>query len=371
MNNKKIYVTKPFLPPMDEYNAYLERIWDTNILTNNGQLHRELEKELKDYLRCENITLFVNGHLALETALKMLSVNGEVITTPYTFASTTHAIVNSGCKPIFCDIKPDDYTIDESKIEALVTENTSAILAVHVYGYPCNVEAIEKIAQKYGLKVVYDAAHAFGVEYKSKPISEYGDVSMFSFHATKLFHTIEGGALAYNNNDYKRKFDLYKNFGITGPEDVEIVGINAKMNEFQAAMGLAVLKHINEIIEKRRIVTERYSQNLSSVAGITMVKNKDNVKHTYAYLPVLIDEKSYGHTRDELFSQLEANSVYARKYFYPISTNYRCFNSLYGDCDVRVAEYVSERIITLPLYTDLSLDDVDRICDIVKNFKEK
>lgn len=371
MNDKKIYVTKPFLPPIDEYIVYLKRIWDSGILTNNGQLHKELEKELKRYLSCDNITLFVNGHLALETALQILPINSEVITTPYTFASTTHAIVNTGKKPVFCDIKLEDYTIDENRIEELITENTSAILAVHVYGYPCNVNAIDNIAKKYGLKVIYDTAHAFSVEYKGIPISQYGDVSMFSFHATKLFHTIEGGALVYNNNEYKRMFDLYKNFGITGPEDVEIAGINAKMNEFQAAMGLAVMKHINEIIEKRRVITERYYNNLSNVAGIIMIKNKENIKYNYAYLPILVDEKNYGHTRNELFDELEANCIYARKYFYPIITDYHCYKDAYKNCDVTVAEYVSQRIITLPIYADLNLNDVDRICNIVNNFKGK
>ena len=371
MSEKNIYVTKPFLPPIDEYYTYLKRIWDSNILTNNGQLHQELEKELTEYLKCENITLLVNGHLALETALKMLTVSGEVITTPFTFASTIHSIINTGSQPIFCDIKPDDCTIDEEKIERLITNKTTAIVAVHVYGYPCNIEVIESIAKKHGLKVIYDAAHAFGVEYNGIPISNYGDVSMFSFHATKIFHSIEGGALIYKNTEYKKLFNLYKNFGISGPDNVNIVGTNAKMNEFQAAMGLTNLKHIGQIIERRSIITERYTQNLRNINGIKIINTQRATKKNHAYYPILVDELKYGHTRDELSSYLEANSIFARKYFYPIATNYQCFNDKYANCDVPVAEYTSQRILTLPLYTDLSLDDVDRICNLINSFKGK
>lgn len=371
MNEKRIYVTKPFLPPIDEYYTYLKRIWDSNILTNNGQLHQELEKGLTEYLKCENITLLVNGHLALETALKMLPIRGEIITTPFTFASTIHSIINTGSQPVFCDIKPDDCTIDEEKIEELITDETTAIVAVHVYGFPCNIEGIESIAKKHGLKVIYDAAHAFGVEYNGMPISNFGDVSMFSFHATKLFHSIEGGALIYKNIEYKGLFNLYKNFGISGPDNVDIVGTNAKMNEFQAAMGLANLKHIDYIIEKRGIITKRYTQNLKDIEGITIINTQRATKKNHAYYPILVDEQKYGHTRDELSSYLESNSIFVRKYFYPIATNYQCFNGRYINSNVPVSEYTSQRILTLPLYTDLLLDDVDRICNLINMFKEK
>ena len=369
MHNKKIFVTKPFLPPINEYNSYLERIWDSNILTNEGPLLKEFEEEIKNYLKCRNVTLFVNGHAALETALKMLPVCGEVITTPFTFSSTTHAIVNTGNKPIFCDIKEENYTIDEKKVVNLITKKTSAIVAVHVFGYPCNVEIIEKIAKAYELKVIYDAAHAFGTEYNGTPISEYGDISMFSFHATKLFHTIEGGALIYKNDEYKKKFELYKNFGISSPDIVEITGINAKMNEFQAAMGLVNIKYISQIINKRRLITERYQQNMEDIKGIKMIREEKINKHNYAYLPILIDESEYGHTRDQLFEHLESNDIFARKYFYPLVTKYKCYRDEYINCDVPIAEYVSERIMTLPIYTELSLDDVDRICSVVNSLK--
>lgn len=245
-----VNVTKTYMPPFSEFTAEIERLWNNSWITNNGELHQEFEKKLIDFLSINNVSLLVNGHLALETAIKTLGITGEVITTPFTFASTTHAIVNNNLKPVFCDIDLSDYNIDCTKIEALINENTSAIMPVHVFGTPCNVDAIERIAQKYNLKVLYDAAHAFGVEINGKPISQFGDISMFSLHATKLFHSIEGGVLVYKNDEYKRIIDLYKNFGISGPETVEIVGYNAKMNEFQAAMGLVNLNHVQENIEK-------------------------------------------------------------------------------------------------------------------------
>lgn len=367
MHQKRIYVTKPFLPKIDDYIEYLRRIWETSILTNNAQLHCELEEKLKNFLKAENITLFVNGHLALETAFNMLPAESEVITTPFTFSSTVHAIVNRGLKPVFCDIKESDYTIDETKIEALINERTSAIAAVHVYGYPCNVSAIQKIADKYKIKVIYDAAHAFGVEYNNLPICNYGDISMFSFHATKLYHTIEGGALVYKDASYKVKYDLYKNFGISGPQSIDEIGINAKMNEFQAAMGLVNLKYIKDIIANRREIAERYYYNLKDVSGITLVNIPDYVKQNYAYLPVLIKEQLYGYTRDQLFNLLGANDIYPRKYFYPLVVDYKCYEGWFDEYLLPVSRYVSDRILTLPIYYGLSLDDVDQICNLIKN----
>lgn len=271
-----VNVTKTYMPPFSEFTAEIERLWNNSWITNNGELHQEFEKKLIDFLSINNVSLLVNGHLALETAIKTLGITGEVITTPFTFASTTHAIVNNNLKPVFCDIDLSDYNIDCTKIEALINENTSAIMPVHVFGTPCNVDAIERIAQKYNLKVLYDAAHAFGVEINGKPISQFGDISMFSLHATKLFHSIEGGVLVYKNDEYKRIIDLYKNFGISGPETVEIVGYNAKMNEFQAAMGLVNLNHVQENIEKRKLVTERYVDLLGEIgnksSGLQKVK---------------------------------------------------------------------------------------------------
>lgn len=362
-----IFVTKPFLPPIEEFFPFVERIWKSGLLTNHGPIHKEFEEELGKYLKSKNITLCVNGHSALEIAIKGLELKGEVITTPFTFASTTHAIVANNLKPVFCDIKPEDFTIDENKIESLITENTSAILPVHVYGYPCNVFAIEKIAQKYNLKVIYDAAHAFGVEINGVPIGNFGDVSMFSFHATKLFHSIEGGALVYNNPEYKRVFELYKNFGIAGPEVVELVGGNAKMNEFQAAMGLVNLKHIDEIISRREDIIIHYQDRLGGIKGLDFVGDLPKIRLNYAYFPILIDKKSFGMSRDEVFSILEAQSIYARKYFYPLVTKFDCYKDTFGDMKCPVAESVGERVLTLPLYTELEMKDVDNICDILED----
>jgi dTDP-4-amino-4,6-dideoxygalactose transaminase len=267
------------------------------------------------YLDTPNITLFTNGHLALECAIAAFNLTGEVITTPFTFASTTHAIVRNGLEPVFCDINPDDYTIDTDKLEGLNYDKTSAIIPVHVYGNICNVNEIEKIAKKYNLKVIYDAAHAFGVTVDGVGVANFGDASMFSFHATKVFHTIEGGAVTYKDRSLSKKLDDLKNFGITGPESVEYVGGNAKMNEFQAAMGICNLRHVDDEIAKRKIVVERYIERLSSVKGIKLCKPQTGVKSNYAYFPVVFD--GYKMSRDEVFEKLKAENIYARKYFYP------------------------------------------------------
>lgn len=269
--NHQVFVTKSFLPPIEEYIEELKPIWEKNWLTNNGSLHNQFEENITNRLKVDHSTLFVNGHLALETALKALDLKGEVITTPFTFASTTHAIVNCNLKPVFCDIEMEKFTIDTDKIEELITEHTSAIVPVHVFGNPCNTNEIEKIAQKYNLKVIYDAAHVFGVEVNGRGIGSFGDVSMFSLHATKVFHSIEGGVLTYSKAEYKKKFDLLKNFGITGPETVESVGINAKMNEFQAAMGLVNLRHLEKEIGLRKKVAECYREHLYGIKGINRI----------------------------------------------------------------------------------------------------
>lgn len=361
-----IYVTESFLPPYEEYTACIKKIWDTHWMTNNGELHNSLQVELANYLQVDNVTLFVNGHLALDVAIKSLNLTGEVITTPFTFASTTHAIVMNGCTPVFCDINMNDFTIDVDKIEGLITDKTTAIVAVHVYGYPCNVGRIEQIAQKYNLKVIYDAAHAFGVEIEGTGIGTFGDVSMMSFHATKVFNTIEGGALLYNNKDYERQFNLYKNFGITGPENVEAVGLNAKMNEFQAAMGLVNLKYVDGQIEKRKNITELYRKGLREVKGINLMKDEESVKHNYAYFPILIDEKEYGMTRDELVERLKEYNVFARKYFYPLTADYECFGDKYKSCDLKNARYIAERILTLPIFGELGKNMVQDIVYIIR-----
>ncbi|SHK51932.1 DegT/DnrJ/EryC1/StrS family aminotransferase [Desulforamulus aeronauticus] len=364
---KPIYVTKAFLPPLEDYVDYLKHIWDTHWLTNNGEFHRQLEKNLENYLGVNNITLFVNGHSALDIAIKALDLTGEVITTPFTFASTTHAIVMNGLTPVFCDINLKDFTIDVNKIENLITEKTSAIVAVHVYGYPCDIYKINQIAQKYQLKVIYDAAHAFGVKLNNKGIGNYGDVSMFSFHATKVFNTIEGGALTFQCNQYKGLFDLYKNFGITGQESVDGVGLNAKMNEFQAAMGIVNLKYVDEQICKRKEITELYRNGFKNVQGIYFTEELEDVKQNYAYFPILIDEKKFGMTRNQLFEILKEYNIFARKYFYPLSSDYKCFEGKYKNYDLENARYVTERIMTLPIYCEVN--EIEKIIDIIKNLR--
>ena len=305
------------------------------------------------------------GNMALELSLQAMKLQGEVITTPFTFASTTHSIVRNGLTPVFCDINPDDYTIDVTKIESLITDKTCAIMPVHVYGNVCNIEEIQKIADKYGLKVIYDAAHTFGVRYKGKGIGGFGNVSCFSFHATKVFNTIEGGAACFKDPEFG--LDLYrlKNFGIRGPEVVDAVGANAKMNEFSAAMGICNLKHIEEEIGKRRKVVERYRANLENIDGIKLSPIQKDVVPNYAYFPVVFDEKVFGATRNEVFEKLAENDICARKYFYPLTNTFECFNGKFDVSKTPVSLHISNRVLTLPLYADLPLDDVDRICNII------
>lgn len=363
----KILVTRSSMPDFDEYIEEIKDIWESHWLTNMGPKHKKLQAELKEYLGVENIDLFVNGHMSLELSLQALKMQGEVITIPFTFASTTHAIVRNGLEPVFCDINPDDYTIDVSKIESLITDRTCAIMPVHVYGNVCNVEEIQRIADKYGLKVIYDAAHTFGEKYKGQGIGTFGDVSCFSFHATKVFNTIEGGAACFKNPEFG--LDLYrlKNFGIRGPEVVDAVGANAKMNEFSAAMGICNLRHIDEEIAKRKKVVERYRERLGNVSGIKLSPIQENVQSNYAYFPVVFDENVFGATRNEVCDRLAENDINVRKYFYPLTNMFDCFNGKYNVDDTPVALHISQRVLTLPLYADLSLKDVDRICDIILN----
>lgn len=358
-----LFVTKAVLPEFDNYVEKIKPIWENNWLTNNGPIHDRLELRLKQYLKAENLTLFTNGHLALDSAVKALNLSGEVITTPFTFVSTAHAVRMNNLQPVFCDIKLSDYTIDEDKIEQLITEKTSAIIPVHVYGHPCNVEKIQQIADRYGLKVIYDAAHAFGVEYDQKPISRFGDISMFSFHATKVFNTIEGGALTFRNAEYKHKLDLLKNFGIEGPESVSMVALNAKMNEFQAAMGLANLEHIEQNFANRKCVYNTYKTRLSNVPGLKFPDISGNVLYNYSYVPILVDERLFGKTRDGLFDRLGDYNIFPRKYFYPLITHIQA----YSDCVSRLdnAEYVSERILCLPIYADMEVWVAQKVCEII------
>lgn len=380
--DKKILVTRSSMPKLEEYVEEIKEMWDTHWLTNMGVKHQKLEENLADYLNIakENIALFVNGHQALECIIEALGlgteknawgeVKNEVITTPFTFASTTNAIVRKGLKPVFCDIKADDYTIDETKIENLITDRTCAILPVHVYGNLCAVEDIQRIADKYHLKVIYDAAHAFAVSKDGVSSAVFGDASMFSFHATKVFNTIEGGAVCFRNVKLKKVLNEWKNFGITGPETVEFVGGNAKMNEFAAAMGICNLRHIEEEIEKRKRIVQRYRSNLEKMDGIVLNNIQQNIKSNYAYFPVMFNEEILGFTRDDVFQELALYGVAARKYFYPLTSTYECYDGKFDVSETPVALQTSLRVLTLPLYADLSLEDVDRICNVIHNMIE-
>jgi dTDP-4-amino-4,6-dideoxygalactose transaminase len=362
--NSPIPIVRPSLPELNEYVDEIKDIWDSRILTNVGPKHQQLEKELIQFLNVDNITLFVNGHLALESAIKALNLTGEVITTNFTFISTTHAIVRNGLEPVFCDIDPEDYTIDTDKIEQLITEKTSAILPVHVYGSICKVNEIDLIAKKHGLKVIYDAAHAFGVTVKGVGVANFGDASMFSFHATKVFNTIEGGAVICHNPEHLKALSNLKNFGIQDEETVTSVGGNAKMNEFQAAMGLCNLNHIEDEILKRKAVVERYRNNLSGIKGIKLLKPQEGVKSNYAYFPILMD--GFKVTRDQMYLELKKDNIYARKYFYPLTSSFQCYKDRFPENNTPVAEYIADRILTLPLYADLAMEDVDKICNTIK-----
>lgn len=367
---EEILVTRSSMPELEEYVEEIRDLWESHWLTNMGIKHQTLQKDLKDYLKVDHIELLTNGHMALELIMQALNLKGEVITTPFTFASTTHAIVRNGLKPVFCDINPTDYTMDVSKIEALINDQTCAIVPVHVYGNICNVEEIERIARKYGLKVIYDAAHTFGTTYKGKGIGTFGDASCFSFHATKVFNTIEGGAVTYSDENLGKILYRLKNFGIRNEEIVDSVGSNAKMNEFQAAMGICNLRHVNNEIQKRKQVVQRYNENLKEVEGITLNCEQKDVVSNYAYYPIVIDEKVFGYSRNEVYDMLKENNIYSRKYFYPLTNTFDCFHGQYDASETPVALYVSKRVLTLPLYADLSLEAVDRICALIKNMKQ-
>jgi len=367
---KQILVTRSSMPSFEEYIDEIKDIWDTHWLTNMGSKHQRLQSELKDYLDVENIDLLTNGHMALELSLQALGLKGEVITTPFTFASTTHAIVRNGLTPVFCDINPVDFTIDVSKIESLITEKTCAIMPVHVYGNICDVEEIERIAKKHNLKVIYDAAHTFGVKYKGKGIGSFGDVSCFSFHATKVFNTIEGGSVCFKDESFGKKIYQLKNFGISGPEVVDGVGSNAKMNEFCAAMGLCNLKHIEEEIEKRRRVCERYNSHLSGISGIKLNPVQENVIPNYAYYPIVVDENVFGVSRNVIFEELAKHNIGARKYFYPICNDFDCYKDKYDANETPVALKISHQVLTLPLYADLEMEVVDKICEVINSLKK-
>ena len=370
---EKITVTKPYLPPREEFERYVDEIYAADWLTNNGPLCQQLEEGLKHFLGADNVNLMVNGHLALEVAIKGLGLKGEVITTPFTFASTPHALALNGIEPVFCDIRESDLTMDPEKIEALITEKTTAILPVHVYGHPCDTEKIQAIAKKHGLAVIYDAAHTFGVKKNGENLCRYGDVSMFSFHATKLFHSIEGGALVYADGARTRIFNAYKNFGIEGEERVDYIGGNAKMNEFQAAMGLANLPHVPALIKERKAITEAYRKELEEVPGIRFFyPDKENgVDYNYAYLPILIDPEKFGRTRNEVYAALKEQNIFTRRYFWPIASQFGCYREKCKSALLPVAEKAGDTVLCLPIYNGLSLDNVKEISNAVKQMKAR
>lgn len=354
------------MPPIEEYIAEVSSLWESHWLTNMGDKHRELENLLKAYLEVENVALFTNGHSALECALEAMNLKGKVITTPFTFASTVHAIARKGLEPVFADIDPITYTIDPKSIEQLVDSSTCAILPVHVYGNICNNEAIQEIANRYNLKVIYDAAHAFGIKKDGASIATYGDASMFSFHATKVFNTIEGGAVCFSDSSLKSRVDQWKNFGITGPESVEYVGGNAKMNEFCAAMGICNLRHLDEEISKRKKVATRYMDNLSTAPGVRLCISSSSIEANYAYMPIVF-ESAHAAVRNEVHRALCDEGIAARKYFYPLASDYFCYRGRFDSSKTPVAQYISDRVLTLPMYADLAMADIDRICSIVIN----
>lgn len=363
--SEKILVTRSSMPELDEYIDEIRELWDSHWLTNMGVKHKKFQQNLQEYLDVEHVELLTNGHMALELTLQAMNLQGEVITTPFTFASTTHAIVRNRLKPVFCDIDPITYTIDVSKIESLITERTCAIMPVHVYGNICDVETIERIAKKYELKVIYDAAHSFGETYKGKGIGNFGDASCFSFHATKVFNSIEGGAVSFRDKKLGETLYDLKNFGIHGPEEVSAVGANAKMNEFCAAMGLCNLRHIETEISRREQVVQRYRERLGEIEGLKLNVVQPEVKTNHSYFPVVIEKSVFGASREEVFGKLAENGIVARKYFYPLTNTFSCFNKEYNVNETPIALYVSKNILTLPLYADLSLDDVDRICELI------
>ena len=366
--DQPIYVTRPLLPNLNELYKKLEEIWNSQWLTNNAYQHQLLEQELCNFLKAPYISLFNNGTIALITAIQSLRLNGEVITTPFTFPATPHVLSWNGIKPVFCDIEEESLNIDPNKIENMITPKTTAILGVHVFGTPCDVIKIQEIANKHGLKVVYDAAHAFNTEINGIGIGNYGDISMFSFHATKLFHTIEGGCLTYNDPHLKPRIDLLKNFGIKNEEEVIMPGINGKLNDLQAAVGLLNLKLIEEEKEKRRKIIDTYKKCLKDVNGITFYNIPKNVQNSYQYFVIRIKEKEFGLSRNELYKQLKKYNIFTRKYFYPLCSDYTCYRQLPSSSpdNLITANKIVNEVLCLPLYGKLELSSVEKICNIIK-----
>ena len=366
---KRINVTQPFLPPLEEFQIYLQQIWENKHITNNGPFHKQLEQELCNYLGVKQISLFANGTIALLIAIKALELKGEVITTPYSFVATAHSIKWNGLEPVFVDIDPLTCNLDTKKIENAISDQTTAILPVHVYGNPCNTEKIAEIAERYGLKIIYDAAHAFGVTVNGNSILNSGDLSVLSFHATKVFNTFEGGAIVCHTAEMKKKIDDLKNFGFQDQTTVEGIGINGKINEVQAAMGLLQLKYIDQVIEKRNRIAELYREKLSEVNGISFLDGIKGVKHNYSYFPIFINEREYGMNRDKVYEELTNHNIFTRRYFYPLISRFSAYKNLPSaeEKNLPVAEQISSEVICLPIYPDLEHRDVERVIGILKS----
>jgi dTDP-4-amino-4,6-dideoxygalactose transaminase len=365
--NKPIYVTQPAFPPLDEFTELLKQIWENKILTNNGPFHQQFEKELADYLGVKYISVFSNGTLALMTALQALRITGEVITTPFSFVATTHSLWWNNIKPVFADIEPNTFNLDPVKVEAAITPQTTAIMPVHVYGNPCNLTELQRIADTYGLKLIYDAAHAFGVKVNGDSVLNFGDLSILSFHATKVFNTIEGGAIICHDKQTKQRIDYLKNFGFADETTVIAPGINAKMNEVQAAYGLLQLKYVDENIAKRKAISESYREQLGNIPEIKYLNDMEAVDHTYSYFPIFIDAKVYGKTRDELYEELKKNNIFGRRYFYPLISQFPSYKGLSSakPSNLPVAENVAGQVICLPIYPNLKQEEILSVCEII------
>jgi dTDP-4-amino-4,6-dideoxygalactose transaminase len=366
----KVNLTQPFLPPLEEFIPFLEKIWSSKWLTNNGEFHKQFEKELAEYLGVKYISLFTNGTLALVSALQTLKITGEVITTPFSFVATTHSLWWNNIKPVFVDIGPDTFNLDPDKIESAITPNTTAIMPVHVYGNPCAIEKIQSVADTYGLKVIYDACHAFGVKIRGNSILSFGNMSVLSFHATKVFNTFEGGAIICNDEATKKRIDFLKNFGFAGETTVVAPGINAKMNEFQAALGVLQLKYVDAAIKERKQIASRYRELFQNSEGITCLQDIDTVKHNYSYFPILIDEDIFGQSRDNVYTMLKEKNILVRRYFYPLISQFPSYKGLESanPNNLPIAEEVAKRILCLPIYPGLDSCTIERIAySIISN----
>lgn len=362
MDNKLITVTAPLLPDLEEFNELLKQIWASKWITNNGDFHKQLEKELAAYLKVPYVSLFTNGTLPLLTALQALRITGEVITTPYSFVATTHSLWWNGIKPVFVDIDPATGNLDPDKIEAAITPKTTAIMPVHVYGKPCDTKRIQEIADKYGLKIIYDAAHAFGVEVNGESVLNAGDMSTLSFHATKVYNTLEGGALVMHDEQTKRRIDYLKNFGFAGETEVVAPGINSKVDEVRAAYGILNLRQVDAAIEARHQVAVRYREALREVKGISFFDDMPGVKHNYSYFPIFVDAEQYGMTRDELYTKMKAANVLGRRYFYPLISTFSTYRGLPSSAPANLpnAHRMADTVICLPMHHELSAEDIER-----------